>query len=46
MTHQRPYSKAVTKEEALTKLKRCSGSQFDPDLTISFLKIMEDDNSS
>src|SRR3989339_1992670 len=32
MTTDRPYRKALTREEALLELKRCSGTQFDPDV--------------
>ncbi len=32
MTNGRPYKKAMTKNEALEELARCSGSQFDPGL--------------
>jgi len=38
MTHDRPYSKAVSKEEALAEIKRCAGSQFDPNLVEKFLE--------
>jgi HD-GYP domain-containing protein (c-di-GMP phosphodiesterase class II) len=36
MTHDRPYHRAMTPQEALTELKRCAGSQFDPDLITKF----------
>ena len=32
MTSERPYRNPMTREEALEELKRCSGTQFDPDL--------------
>lgn len=32
MTNDRPYRKAMTSEEAIMELKRCSGTQFDPKL--------------
>jgi len=38
MTHDRPYSKAVSKEEALAEIKRCAGTQFDPKLAEIFLE--------
>ena len=41
MTHERNYRKAVSNREALAEIKRCSGSQFDPDLAEQFIKIME-----
>lgn len=34
----RPYKKAVSREEACKELKRCAGTQFDPDLVQSFLQ--------
>ncbi len=40
MTHDRPYSKAVSPQEALEEIARCSGTQFDPKLTKLFLKLL------
>ncbi|RQD74183.1 MAG: diguanylate cyclase, partial [Halanaerobium sp. MSAO_Bac5] len=40
MTNERPYSKAISKEEALEEIKRCAGSQFDPKLTEDFIDMM------
>ncbi|MGM0438647.1 MAG: PAS domain S-box protein [Bacillota bacterium] len=40
MTNDRPYSKAITKNEALEEIKECSGSQFDPNLTKIFTNMM------
>jgi putative two-component system response regulator len=39
MTSNRPYRTAMTVEEALEEVKRCTGSQFDPEVTAAFLKI-------
>ena len=36
MTTPRPYSEAVTPREALTELRRCAGTQFDPDVVVAF----------
>jgi diguanylate cyclase (GGDEF)-like protein len=36
MTSDRPYSQAVSLEEALTELRRCAGTQFDPDVVRIF----------
>jgi HD-GYP domain-containing protein (c-di-GMP phosphodiesterase class II) len=32
MTANRPYREPFTQEEAIAELKRCSGTQFDPDI--------------
>ncbi len=40
MTNDRPYRKAKTKEEALSELKRVSGTQFDPALIDCFVEII------
>jgi HD-GYP domain-containing protein (c-di-GMP phosphodiesterase class II) len=39
MTSNRTYRKALPLEVALTEIRRCSGTQFDPVLTEAFLKI-------
>ena len=39
MTGQRPYKNAVGHEEALEELKRCSATQFDPDIVQAFIQI-------
>ncbi|MCL4378592.1 MAG: diguanylate cyclase [Actinobacteria bacterium] len=41
MTNDRLYRKALSKEEAIKELKRCSGSQFDPELVKNFIKVIE-----
>ncbi len=38
MTSNRTYRKALPLEVALTEIRRCSGTQFDPQLTEAFLK--------
>ena len=40
MLTERPYKKAMTKEEAIKEIKRCAGTQFDPKLVERFLKIV------
>jgi len=40
MTSDRPYRKALSKEEALAELRRCAGTQFDPTLVGVFKKII------
>ncbi|MFW5980885.1 MAG: HD domain-containing phosphohydrolase [Halanaerobiaceae bacterium] len=39
MTNGRPYKEPMSKEEALKELKRCAGSQFDPELVEKFIEI-------
>ena len=38
----RQYKKAISKEEAIKELKRCSGKQFDPKLVNIFIDILKD----
>ncbi len=40
MTNDRPYRKALSKEEAIAELKKFSGIQFDPNLVPKFIKIV------
>ncbi len=40
MTNDRPYKKALSTEEALLEIKRCAGTQFDPDLAVKFIKMI------
>jgi len=40
MTRGRPYRAAISHEEAIEELKRCSGSQFDPFVVDAFLKSL------
>ena len=37
MTSFRPYRAALSVEQALAELQRCAGSQFDPELTETFV---------
>lgn len=39
MTSDRPYRAAMSVDQALGEIKRCTGRQFDPDVTAAFLKI-------
>ncbi|UMZ73496.1 HD domain-containing phosphohydrolase [Natranaerofaba carboxydovora] len=43
MTTGRTYQEAKTKEEALEEIKRCAGTQFDPELAHAFVELMEED---
>jgi len=40
MTNDRPYSRAISKKEALKEIKDCAGSQFDPELADIFISMM------
>lgn len=42
ITNDRPYTKAQPPEKALAEIKRCAGSQFDPQLARDFLLMMEE----
>lgn len=39
MTSDRPYRKAMSLEDALAEIERCSGGQFDPAIATAFLNI-------
>ncbi len=39
MTSDRPYRQAMSREEAIAELKRCTRTQFDPELMDKFLAI-------
>lgn len=41
MTHDRPYRKAMTKEEALCELQKCAGKQFDYNIVQHLKDSME-----
>lgn len=41
MTTDRPYRKALTVKAAVEELQRCSGTQFDPEVVKSFVRILE-----
>lgn len=42
MVHERPYSAALTHEEALVELRRHAGTQFDPEVVEVFCAIYEE----
>jgi diguanylate cyclase (GGDEF)-like protein/putative nucleotidyltransferase with HDIG domain/PAS domain S-box-containing protein len=42
MTTHRPYRAASSHESAITELRRCAGTQFDPVLVEHFIKIMSE----
>ena len=41
ITHARPYKEPLSKKEALDEIMHCSGTQFDPDLAKSFIRLMK-----
>jgi len=40
MTNDRSYRVAMTKEEAIEEIRRCSGTQFDPEISQLFLHLV------
>jgi len=45
MTTDRPYRKALSIEEAVNELGRCSGTQFDPDIVKIFLALLRENGT-
>lgn len=41
MTSNRPYNKRKTYEEGIIELKRCSKTQFDPEIVEAFIQVIE-----
>ncbi|MGH2632673.1 MAG: HD-GYP domain-containing protein, partial [Tepidiformaceae bacterium] len=41
MTTDRPYRKGLTREQALEQIQDGRGSQFDPDLAVAFMLLIE-----
>ncbi len=44
MTADRPYRPAPGKEYAMAEFRRCSGTQFDPEVAEAFLRVLEVNN--
>ncbi|MFW6287232.1 MAG: HD-GYP domain-containing protein, partial [bacterium] len=40
MTHDRPYKKSISHQEALKEVKECSGTQFDPEVVKEFINLI------
>ncbi|MBI9010775.1 MAG: transporter substrate-binding domain-containing protein [Clostridiales bacterium] len=40
MTNDRPYRSAMSDQDAIEELKRCSGTQFDPTIVDAFIKML------
>lgn len=45
MTSNRPYNTRKTYDEAIEELKRCSGSQFDPEIANLFIEVIGSNRS-
>ena len=43
MTNLRPYNQVKTQEEAIEEIKRCSGTQFDPEIVDIFISVISSD---
>jgi len=41
MSNDRPYRKAMTKEQAINEILRCVNKQFDPEIVYFFIKALE-----
>ena len=41
ITTNRPYARKKNAEEAIQEIKRCSGTQFDPEITEALLKAFK-----
>jgi len=43
MVHNRPYHQAMPEEKAIAELRRCSGTQFDPNIVEIFTRLLEEE---
>jgi HD-GYP domain-containing protein (c-di-GMP phosphodiesterase class II) len=41
ITSPRPYHQQLSSQQALTELRRCAGTQFDPEMVSVFCKMIE-----
>ena len=46
MTSGRPYQRAKTEDEALDEVRRCAGSQFDPEIAEILIELAEGDGAN
>lgn len=44
MTHKRIYKEAFDKKYVIEELKRCAGTQFDPNIVKEFIDLLEEEN--
>jgi HD-GYP domain-containing protein (c-di-GMP phosphodiesterase class II) len=42
MTSDRPYRRALSAPDALAELRRCAGTQFDPEVVFAFCRLHDD----
>ena len=43
MTNGRPYKKAISHDEAVKEIRKCSGTQFDPEIVNIFIRALEEE---
>ncbi|MBO5452301.1 MAG: HD domain-containing protein [Lachnospiraceae bacterium] len=43
MVHDRPYHRAMPEEDAIKELRRCAGTQFDPNIIVVFTRLLEEE---
>ncbi len=43
MTNDRPYRKAISRDEALSELEKCAGTQFDGELVKKFIELIRNE---
>ena len=44
MRSDRPYRRKMTKKQAIEEIKKCSGTQFDPEIADAFIEILKEEN--
>jgi HD-GYP domain-containing protein (c-di-GMP phosphodiesterase class II) len=45
MTSNRPYHKRKTYEQAVEELIRCSSTQFDPEMVLEFVRMLDNNRN-
>ena len=46
MTSNRPYNRRKSYEEAIKELRRCSGTQFDPEIAEAFIEVIKENKDN